>query len=127
MNIYLDFDGTVVLHKFPKTGELIEECVDVLSQFTKKGYKIILNTLRCEFEDGSLEKAIEFLKENNIHIDSVAINKLNPGKWDLELFKANQFVIIDDFCEEIPLSENSEGHRYVNWLEVQKQLNDIGI
>ena len=57
MNIYLDFDGTVVEHDYPEIGKLNPGALEVIKKLQDAGHTIILNTMRVEFNDGTLEEA----------------------------------------------------------------------
>lgn len=61
MIIAVDFDGTIVEHKYPKIGKLRENAIEVLKKLQKEGHYIILWTCRTGKE---LDEAVSFLKEN---------------------------------------------------------------
>lgn len=44
----VDFDGTVVEHKFPDIGEELPHAIETLKALQKSGHKIIMWTCRCE-------------------------------------------------------------------------------
>ena len=46
MNIFLDFDGTVVEHKYPAIGKYNQGAFDVVKKLIDAGHNIILNTYR---------------------------------------------------------------------------------
>ena len=69
MVIYLDFDGTVVEHQYPIIGQPNPNCFEVLDKLIKAGHKIILNTMRVEFQDGTLEEAISYVQKGLFKID----------------------------------------------------------
>ena len=50
MVIAVDFDGTIVEHKYPKIGKEIPFAIDTLRQLADEGHKLILWTSR----DGDL-------------------------------------------------------------------------
>ena len=49
-NIYLvvDFDGTIVEHRFPEIGPIVPNALEWLKKFQLMGFKIILNTMRSD-------------------------------------------------------------------------------
>ena len=49
----LDFDGTIVEHKFPDIGALKPNVVGVINQLFNEGYYIIIWTCRSGFECSS--------------------------------------------------------------------------
>ena len=44
----VDFDGTVVTHRFPEVGQDAPHAAEVLKRFLDKGYIIVLNTMRSD-------------------------------------------------------------------------------
>jgi ribonucleotide monophosphatase NagD (HAD superfamily) len=66
--IAVDFDGTVVSHRYPKIGELKEGAKEALVAFHEAGHKIIIWTCRS----GQQEKEVrEFLQGNGIPFDTI--------------------------------------------------------
>ena len=63
MIIAVDFDGTIVKHKYPAIGKEIPFAVETLKLFQKKGHKVILWTYRSGKE---LDKALKFCKERGL-------------------------------------------------------------
>ena len=60
MTIAVDFDGTIVEHKYPKIGKEIPFAIDTLRTLSEEGHKLILWTSR----DGELlEEALAFCRE----------------------------------------------------------------
>lgn len=73
MNIAIDFDGTIVEHKFPKIGAVLPKAFEVMQSLQDAGHKLILWTYR----DGALLKeAVDFCKENGIQF--YAVNNSMP-------------------------------------------------
>lgn len=74
--IAVDFDGTIVEHKFPGIGEERPGAVAALKELQKK-HKIIIWTCRCEPHLGPMT---EWLKERGFVPDAVNSNTINvPG------------------------------------------------
>ncbi|MBA3971982.1 MAG: HAD hydrolase family protein [Bacteroidetes bacterium] len=90
MDIYLDFDGTVVEHFYPEMGEYNKGAVEVIKKLKNAGHKVILNTARVEFENGTFEKAIDYLNkisgEEFFNFQNSAKSKISPCNWDWNLF-----------------------------------------
>ena len=63
MIIAVDFDGTIVEHKYPKIGREKPFAIDTLRRLAAEGHKIILWTSR---EGELLEDAIRFCKERGL-------------------------------------------------------------
>lgn len=57
MKIYLDFDGTVVEHAYPRIGRDNFGCVEIIRRLQDAGHEIVLNTYRADCANGSLEAA----------------------------------------------------------------------
>ena len=71
MIIAVDFDGTIVEHKFPKIGNEIPYAIKTLKIIQEKGHKLILWTYRSGKE---LEEAIKFCKERGLIFHAVNNN-----------------------------------------------------
>jgi len=63
MTIAVDFDGTIVEHKYPKIGKEKPFAIDTLRKLASQGHKIILWTAR---EGELLEQAVNFCKERGL-------------------------------------------------------------
>ena len=133
MDIYLDFDGTVVEHSYPGIGEYNLGATEVIKKLKKAGHTLILNTARVEFENGTFELAIDYLnqimRETLFSIQNSTKSKISPCKWDWELFSDRQAIYIDDISEGIPLRLNvklSEGNM-VDWEIIDLQFKENNI
>ncbi|MCT4544452.1 MAG: hypothetical protein N4A63_12975 [Vallitalea sp.] len=73
--IAVDFDGTLVENCFPDIGPLKVDVVTRVKKEKEKGNTIILWTCRGGEE---LKAAVKFLEENNVPIDFINQNPLNP-------------------------------------------------
>jgi hydroxymethylpyrimidine pyrophosphatase-like HAD family hydrolase len=63
MIIAVDFDGTIVEHKFPKIGKEIPDSIITLKYLQEKGHKLILWTYRSGKE---LEEAVKYCKKKGL-------------------------------------------------------------
>jgi len=139
--IYLDFDGTVVEHTYPEIGRCNFGCIEVIHKLQKSGHKIVLNTMRVEFQDGTFEKALNwfdkaymFLKDKSnipedfeIKIDDHTTRKLNPI-WDWEFFYDNNLIFIDDQCLNIPTKPAAmSSGRIVDWDALEQFFIQKGV
>ncbi len=139
MKVYLDFDGTCVEHRYPQIGRCNFGCIEVIDKLQKAGHEVVLNTMRCEFNDGSLQQALRWfengwmnLLEDNVDLDLMSIKatdrKHSPAYWDWEFFKANDKIIIDDQSRGVPLKREVIGDGWmVDWAEVDRQFKEQGI
>lgn len=71
MVIAVDFDGTIVEHRYPKIGKEIPFAIDTLLRLRKDGHQLILWTVR---EGRLLEEAVNFCKERGLEFYSVNSN-----------------------------------------------------
>ncbi len=75
MTIAIDFDGTIVEHKYPKIGEPLMFAFETLKELEKQGHKLILWTFRA---GDALTEAVDFCKENGVTF--YAVNSSYPGE-----------------------------------------------
>jgi hypothetical protein len=73
MTIAVDFDGTIVEHKYPQIGEEIPFAVDTLKMLIKDHHKLILWSVR---EGQLLDEAVEWCRQRGIEF--YAINRDYP-------------------------------------------------
>lgn len=116
MDIVIDFDGTVVTHDFPLIGEEIG-AVPVLKRLRKNGHNIILFTMRS---GDKLEDAVRWFKKHRIKLYGIQKNPTQYLWTDSP--KAYGQLIIDDAALGCPLVYQNGRRPYVNWKEVEKQL-----
>ena len=70
MLIAVDFDGTIVEHKYPKIGKEIPFAIQTLKQLIQDGHRLILWTIR---HGESLQAAVDWCKERGVEF--YAINR----------------------------------------------------
>lgn len=119
--VCVDFDGTCVMHEYPKIGEDVPYAVDVLKRLNKNQVKIILWTIRS---GEPLQEAVNWFVEREIAI--WAVNK-NPNQrfWSNSP-KAYAPVYIDDAALGCPLKLPSDGNRpFADWVEIERLLEKI--
>ena len=130
MIIYLDFDGTVVSHRFPNIGEYNVMCKKVIVSLLKEGHTVILNTKRIEFRDktyinDSLDFVYRLIHPYKINFTE---SKYIPQKWDWRRMFDDGKIYIDDIAEGIPLKKCEEGiSDVVDFVELDKQFRENGI
>lgn len=124
MEILLDFDGTCVKHDFPNIGGDIG-AIPVLKKLTEQGHKLILFTMRSDFNGKKyLTEAVNWFKENDIPLYGINVNP-TQRHWTSSP-KAYGHLIIDDTALGIPLKVDESG-AYVDWIEIEKILTDSKI
>lgn len=112
MIIAVDFDGTIVEHKYPEIGCELPFATDSLRKLTEQGHRLILWTVR---RGELLQQAVDWCKARGVEF--YAVNKNFPeeevegenmyGKINAELF-------IDD--------RNLGG--LPNWGEIYMMINE---
>ena len=71
MTIAVDFDGTIVEHKYPEIGKEIPFAIETLRTLSEEGHKLILWTSR----DGELlDEALKFCRERGLEFYAVNSN-----------------------------------------------------
>ena len=111
--IAIDFDGTVVEHKYPAIGKEMLFAFATLKALQGKGHKLILWTFRA---GSTLDEAVEFCKKNGVEF--YAVNKNYPEEVfdDTISRKINADIFIDD--------RNVGG--FLGWSDVWQTLHPEG-
>lgn len=111
--IAVDFDGTIVEHKFPAIGKEMLFAFATLKALQQKGHKLILWTIRT---GQTLHEAVEFCKSHGVEF--YAVNKNYPEEeLDPKVSrKLNADIFIDD--------RNLGG--FIGWSEVWQMLHPEG-
>lgn len=130
MEICIDFDGTCVTHEYPKIGKDIG-AVPVIKRLIEAGHKLILFTMRCDFEEfegcNYLTYAVNWFKANDIEL--YGINENPSQKEWTKSPKAYGHLYIDDAALGCPIKVNKElsDRPFVDWESVESELKKIGI
>lgn len=116
MYICIDFDGTIVDHRFPEIGPPVPGAVEWMKEFQEAGAKLILFTMRSDGGKNpiALLRAVDYLEENGIKL--YGINK-NPTQihWTSSP-KAYGNIYIDDAAFGCPLIQQDGFNRpCVDW------------
>jgi hypothetical protein len=139
MIIYLDFDGTVVEHEYPKIGRCNFGCVEVLKKLQDAGHTFILNTYRVECKDNSLEDALKWFEDSwmffedkegdpCITVTEHTKSKYNPPTWDWDYILSKNEMYIDDIAYGIPLKKACMvNNMMVDWDVLDKQFEEKGL
>ncbi len=119
MYICIDFDGTVVDHRYPYVGDPVPLAIDWLQRWQELGAKLILFTMRSDNGAGQdlLSDAVNYLRENSIEL--FGINQ-NPDQlsWT-DSPKAYAHLYIDDAAFGCPLIHLATFNKpCVDWREV---------
>ena len=73
MLIAVDFDGTIVTHKYPEIGEEIPFAIDTLKMLRQDGHRLILWSVR---EGRLLKEAVEYCRQRGLEF--YAVNRDYP-------------------------------------------------
>lgn len=119
-HIVLDFDGTVVKHRYPAVGEDVG-AVPVLRRLVANGHKLLLNTMRSRNSEGedTLQPAIDWFERNNIPLYGINENP-SQKEWTSSP-KVYGNIYIDDSAIGAPLKKDEgliPSSPYIDWGKV---------
>ncbi len=119
MYICVDFDGTVVDHRYPYVGDPVPLAVDWMQRWVELGAKLILFTMRSDDAEGEeyLTDAVQYFEKNNIELFGVNRNP-DQDSWTKSP-KAYGEIYIDDAAFGCPLTYIATFNRpCVDWKQV---------
>lgn len=116
MIIAIDFDGTIVKHKYPIIGEDIG-AIPVLKELIDNGHKLILYTMRSNKE---LQEAVDYLKDKGIEFWAINENPSQKHWTSSPKIYANMYI--DNAGIGIPLIYSLDEKPFVNWEGVKEML-----
>jgi hydroxymethylpyrimidine pyrophosphatase-like HAD family hydrolase len=111
MRIAVDFDGTIVEHKYPKIGKLMPFAIETLIELQKQGYELVLWTYRA---GKYLDEAVEFCRERGLEF--YAVNKNSPDEI-LDECNISRKIYADIYIDD----RNIGG--FPGWSYIWKLLN----
>ena len=126
MYICVDFDGTLVDHRYPEIGAPVPGAVTWLKKLHRHGAKLILFTMRSNTSEGGnlLLKAVQFCEENGIILYGVNRNP-DQDSWTTSP-KSYGDVYVDDSGFGCPLIQPKGFARpCVDWKLVGPQLEHL--
>ena len=122
--VAVDFDGTCVMHEYPKIGADVPHAVEVLRKLNRSEVKLILWTIRSgEY----LEEAVNWFAERDVKL--WAVNKNPQQKHWSQSPKAYAPVYVDDAALGCPLKfidDESGARPFADWFEIERLLEEIG-
>lgn len=139
----IDFDGTIVEHKFPLIGNPTPYAFETLKALQNEGHKLILYTMRShkstsikeaffDTESGemkikkkeidALNEAVAFCEEKGIKFYGI---NTNPSQifWTSSP-KTYADIFIDDAALGCPLISKGNERPFVDWLKVRELLKE---
>jgi hypothetical protein len=111
LKIAVDFDGTIVEHKYPEIGKEILFAFDTLRELQKQKHQLILWTFRAGKE---LEEAVEHCRQNGIEF--YAVNKSYPEE-EFDPSTTSRKISADIFIDD----RNVGG--LPGWGEIYQMIN----
>lgn len=118
--IAVDFDGTCVMHEYPKVGADCPDAVRVLKKLVDNGDKLILYTMRSS---QGLRDAINWFSDRGIYLHGI---QKDPGQHEwTRSNKCYAQIYIDDAALGCPLVHPKGKRPYVDWNEVERLLEMI--
>lgn len=98
MYICVDFDGTMVDHRYPDIGPAAPEALDWMREWVEHGAKIILFTMRS---GPQLDAAVAWILDHGIPLHGINHNP-DQASWSTSP-KAYGHVYVDDAAFGCPL------------------------
>lgn len=85
MIIAVDFDGTIVEHRYPEIGRELPFAIETLKTLQREGHRLILWSVR---EGRLLDEAVEFCKARGLEF--YAVNRtIRRKRQDMIIFRAS--------------------------------------
>ena len=118
MIIAVDFDGTIVEHRFPALGPPVPGAIETLHDLHERGDRLILYTMR----DGPyLDEAVDYLSAHDVTLWGVNGSPEPPDWSDSPKLYANAYI--DDNAVGVPLVYPRDAPAYVDWPRVRRMLD----
>lgn len=122
MIIAIDFDGTLVDHRYPDIGPEVPGAFSALKEMKERGHQLMLWTMRSGPE---LREAFQYCKSNGIDFTSEWTNQ-NPEQYSwTNSNKQYANIYIDDAALGCPLREHpsaKSSRPCVDWQQVMEIL-----
>jgi hypothetical protein len=122
----VDFDGTVVFHKFPHVGAPVPGAIETLQYIRQQGGRIVLNTMRSDRpERNYLTEAVEWFALHGIEL--YGVNR-NPGQasWTSSP-KVYAHYYIDDAALGAPMKYDPTvcDRMFIDWRTMRQILDAL--
>lgn len=118
MYVCVDFDGTIVDHRYPEIGAPVPEAIPTLTEAHRRGAKLILHTMR---DGDELAQALDYLHGAGISLFGANSNP-DQHKWTKSP-KVYGHCYIDDAALGVPLIRPEGFARpCVDWKKVGPML-----
>lgn len=126
MYICVDFDGTLVDHRYPSIGIPVPGAISWLKKLHRQGAKIILFTMRSDggSEGNLLGEAVQYLEGEGIKLFGINHNP-DQESWTTSP-KAYADIYVDDAAFGCPLTQPKGFARpCVDWKKVGPYLEHM--
>jgi hydroxymethylpyrimidine pyrophosphatase-like HAD family hydrolase len=130
MKIYLDFDGTVVEHDYPRLGKPNPRAIEIITKLKNAGHEIILNTYRANLDKKLLQDAVDYMNEKVFTDNGIEFlnSKLHPYGLDWGTIHATNELYIDDISANTPMKRQVHvPGDMVDWTELHYQFEENGL
>lgn len=127
MLISLDFDGTVVKHRYPDVGEDIG-AVPVLLALQANGHQFILNTMRDNHScnRNCLKEAADWFAKHKLNLVGINCNPWQKSWTDSPKLYAP--IYVDDAALGAPLKWDVPGERpFIDWAKCVEWFAEKGL
>lgn len=127
MLIALDFDGTVVKHRYPEIGESIG-AEAVLQTLQQNGHQFILYTMRDNHSSGRncLKEASDWFAKRHINLIGINCNPWQKSWTDSTKVYAPMYI--DDAALGAPLKRDAPDARpYIDWKACVDMFAEMGL
>ncbi|PIE65137.1 MAG: hypothetical protein CSA26_04665 [Desulfobacterales bacterium] len=126
MIICVDFDGTIVDHRFPEIGKPVPGAIKWLKRIQKRNGRIILYTMRSDNESGGnlLAEAVRYIKAEGVELYGINENP-EQKQWTTSP-KVYADLYIDDAAFGCPLIHPQGFARpCVDWKKVGPSVEHL--
>jgi hypothetical protein len=115
MVVAIDFDGTIVEHRYPDIGLPVPGAIRWMKEFQAAGAKLILLTMRGDSKQQgtTLTAAVEYCRKNGVEFFAVNGNP-EQDSWT-ESRKVYAHAYIDDAAVGCPLIPAIHGRAMADW------------
>lgn len=118
MYICIDFDGTIVDHRYPAIGAPVPGALEAMKKWVDMGAKLILFTVRSGDE---LDQAVAYIKENGVELFGINHNP-DQSSWS-DSPKVYAQVYIDDAAFGCPMTMPKGFARHcVRWSALDRRV-----
>lgn len=120
MTIAVDFDGTIVEHRYPEIGEEIPFATETLKMLIKDHHKLILWSVR---EGELLREAVEWCRERGVEF--YAVNKDFPEEDEQRNKVFSRKLKADYFIDDRNIGGLPDWGTIYRMVSERKTLEDI--